>query len=66
MPEADLCEISVPNRIGFRFPDVDVPKAELPDGLIREVLPLPELYEVDVVRRYTRLSRLNHSIDTGY
>jgi glycine dehydrogenase subunit 2 len=66
MPEPDLCEISVPNRIGFRFPDVDVPKADLPEGLIREVLPLPELYEVDVVRRYTRLSQLNHSIDTGY
>lgn len=66
MPEADLCEISVPNRIGFRFPEVDVPKADLPEGLVREVLPLPELYEVDVVRRYTRLSQLNHSIDTGY
>lgn len=66
MPEADLCEISVPNRIGFRFPEVDVPKADLPEGLVRDVLPLPELYEVDVVRRYTRLSQLNHSIDTGY
>lgn len=66
MPEADLCEISVPNRVGFRFPEVDVPKADLPEGLVRDVLPLPELYEVDVVRRYTRLSQLNHSIDTGY
>ncbi|PWH16019.1 MAG: aminomethyl-transferring glycine dehydrogenase subunit GcvPB [Anaerolineae bacterium] len=66
MPEPDLCEISVPNRIGFRFPGLDVPKSELPKGLVREVLPLPELYEVDVVRRYTRLSQLNHAIDTGY
>lgn len=66
MPEADLCEISVPNRVGFRFPEVDVPKADLPEGLVRDVLPLPELYEVDVVRRYTRLSQHNHSIDTGY
>ncbi len=66
MPEPDLCDISVPNRIGFRFPDIDVPKTELPTDLVREYLPLPELYEVDVIRRYTRLSQLNHSIDTGY
>ncbi len=66
MPEPDLCEISVPNRIGFRFPEVDVPLSKLPTSLVREYLPLPELYEVDVVRRYTRLSQLNHAIDTGY
>jgi len=61
-----LCEMSVPNRTGFRFPDPDVPLEPLPEGLVRQELPLPELYEVDVVRHFTRLSQLNHSIDTGF
>jgi glycine cleavage system P protein (glycine dehydrogenase) subunit 2 len=61
-----LCEMSVPGRVGFRFPAPDVPLEPLPEGLVREELPLPELYEVDVVRHFTRLSQLNHSIDTGF
>lgn len=66
MTEPLLCELSVPGRIGFRFPEPDVPLAPLPDGFIRQTLPLPELYEPDVIRHFTRLSQLNHSIDTGF
>jgi glycine dehydrogenase subunit 2 len=66
MSEPLLCELSVPGRVGFRFPEVDVPQAPLPEGLLRQELPLPELYEVDVVRHYTRLSQLNHGIDIGF
>lgn len=66
MSEPLLCELSVPGRVGFRFPEADVPKEPLPDALVRSDLPLPELYEVDVVRHFTRLSQLNHSIDTGF
>ncbi len=33
---------------------------------MRAELPLPEVSEIDVVRHYTRLSQLNHSIDTGF
>lgn len=66
MTEPLLCELSVPGRRGFRFPDLDVEPTTLPKDLIREDLPLPELAEVDVVRHFTRLSQLNHSVDTGF
>lgn len=66
MTEALLCELSVQGRIGFTFPPPDVPRSPLPESLTREDLPLPELYEPDVVRHFTRLSQLNFSIDTGF
>ena len=42
MTEPLLCEISVPDRRGVNFPAPDVPVSELPESLVREVLPLPE------------------------
>ena len=66
MTEPKLCEMSVPGRKGFSFSALDVPEADLPDNLVREELPMPELYEVDVIRRYTRLSQLNYGIDIGF
>jgi glycine dehydrogenase subunit 2 len=66
MSEPQLCDISVSGRQGFYFPDLDVPPADLPQDLIRSELPMPELSELDVVRHFTRLSQLNHSIDTGF
>ena len=64
--EKTIFELSVPGRKGFRFPDSDVPETELPAGLIRETLPMPELSELDVVRHYIWLSRLNYSVDSGF
>jgi len=66
MVEPQLCDLSVPGRQGVRYPEPDVPRAELPANLTRQELPLPELSEIDVIRHYTRLSQLNHSIDTGF
>jgi glycine dehydrogenase subunit 2 len=66
MAEHLMCELSVPGRVGFRFPDLDVPSTSLPENLVRDELPLPELAEVDVVRYFTRLSQLNHGIDIGF
>ena len=66
MAEPQLCDMSIPGRQGIRYPDVDVPAAELPKALLRKELPMPELSEVDVIRHYTRLSQLNYSIDTGF
>ncbi len=66
MTEPLLCDISVPGRVGFRYPQPDVPLEPLPAALVRQDLPMPELSEVDVVRHFTRLSQLNHSIDTGF
>jgi glycine dehydrogenase subunit 2 len=61
-----LCELSVSGRQGVRFPAPDVPQAELPKGLLREKLELPEISEVDIVRHFTRLSHLNYAIDKGF
>jgi glycine dehydrogenase subunit 2 len=66
MTEPILCELSVPGRRGVRFPAADVPKTALPDGFVRQNLPLPEVAEIDVVRYFTRLSQKNYSIDTGF
>lgn len=65
MTEPLLCELSAPGRRGVRFPQPDVPRAELPKELARQHLPMPELSEVDVVRHFTRLSKLNYCIDEG-
>jgi glycine dehydrogenase subunit 2 len=42
-------------------------QADIPEGLKRRERPrLPEVSELDAVRHYTRLSRLNFSIDTHF
>jgi len=61
-----IFEISSSGRTGVTFPEPDVPAVSLPETLLRDNLPLPELSEVDVIRHFTRLSQLNHSVDTGY
>jgi len=66
MTEPLLCDLSIPGRIGFRFPNCDVPEALLSAPLQRKELPLPELYEADVIRHFTRLSQLNYGIDIGF
>ena len=66
MTEPRLCELSVPGRVGFRFPAADVPSTDMPKDLLRTELPMPELSEMDVIRRYTHLSQLNHAIDIGF
>jgi glycine dehydrogenase subunit 2 len=66
MTEPTIFEISSLGRQGARFPDADVPKTDLPDGLTRNILPLPELSEIDVIRHFTRLSQLNHAVDIGF
>jgi glycine dehydrogenase subunit 2 len=39
---------------------------DIPAGLLRDALPLPEVGEPEVVRHFTRLSQLNFSIDTTF
>ncbi len=64
--EPTLYELSSPGRAGVPFPDPDVPRAPLPESLLRADLPLPELAEVDVIRHYMHLSRFNYSVDGGF
>jgi glycine dehydrogenase subunit 2 len=67
MPEPTIYELSSPGRKGVRYPDSDVPVSEsLPNSLLREELPLPELSELDVTRHFTHLSSLNYSVDGGF
>jgi glycine dehydrogenase subunit 2 len=64
--EPTIFELSSAGRGGVSFPEPDVPRAELPESLLREDLPLPELAEVDVVRHYMHLSTFNYSVDGGF
>jgi glycine dehydrogenase subunit 2 len=66
MTEPLIYDISSPGRVGVTLPDLDVPAAKLPDGLVRDDLPLPELSEMQVVRHFVRLSQYNHGVDIGF
>ena len=59
-------ELSCPGRCAVALPDLEVPLANPPEGLVREDLPLPEVSEPDLVRHYTRLSQMNYAVDVGY
>lgn len=66
-----LFEISCPGKIAYSLPENDVPETGLeelvPEAFLRqEELGLPELSELDVVRHYTKLSRLNHGVESGF
>ncbi|MDX1584275.1 MAG: aminomethyl-transferring glycine dehydrogenase subunit GcvPB, partial [Thermoanaerobaculia bacterium] len=65
-----IFEHSRPGRRGYRLPDLDVPESSLdsllPDTLMRDEIENEcEVSEVDVIRHFTRLSKLNVSIDAG-
>lgn len=66
MTEPTIYEISQPGRNGFKFPEADVPIIPLPENFERENINLPEVSELDVIRHFTNLSRLNYSIDAGF
>ena len=62
-----LPKISQPGKIGCSLPALDVPPAELPPGdLLRQELELPEVSEVELMRYFIALSKLNYGVDTGF
>ncbi|MFN3653446.1 MAG: aminomethyl-transferring glycine dehydrogenase subunit GcvPB [Armatimonadota bacterium] len=65
-----IYEMSVPGRVGYSLPKLDVPAADtaslLPGVALRGDLPLPEVSELEVVRHFVRMSQKNHAIDTGF
>ncbi|HKB81204.1 MAG TPA: aminomethyl-transferring glycine dehydrogenase subunit GcvPB [Thermoanaerobaculia bacterium] len=66
--EGLLFEHSQRGRRGYRLPPLDVPEQQglLPASLMRgEIAGEVEVSEVDVIRHFTRLSKLNVSIDAG-
>ncbi|MBG9791561.1 glycine dehydrogenase [Paenibacillus dendritiformis] len=71
-PEKKLIfELSKPGRTAYSLPECDVPQraieAMIPAAMLRQQpAELPEVYEVDVIRHYTELSRRNFGIDNGF
>src|SRR2546425_1747422 len=66
--EGLIFEHSKKGRRGYRLPGLDVPERSdlLPPSLRRhEIANEVEVSEVDVIRHFTRLSKLNVSIDAG-
>ncbi|HHV97679.1 MAG TPA: aminomethyl-transferring glycine dehydrogenase subunit GcvPB [Clostridiaceae bacterium] len=66
-----IFELSVPGRVGHSLSECDVPSKciedLIPDEYLRKDLPkLPEVSEVDAVRHFIGLSRLNHGVDNGF
>lgn len=66
-----IFEMSKPGRVGYSLLECDVPQIDvstvIPDDLLRKKpAELPEVYEVDVIRHYTELSRRNFGIDNGF
>ncbi|MFN3077558.1 MAG: aminomethyl-transferring glycine dehydrogenase subunit GcvPB [Alphaproteobacteria bacterium] len=62
-----LFEQDVPGRVGVDLPEADWPPTDRLGGMRRtRPIGLPSLSEPDVVRHYTRLSRLNYGIDSGF
>jgi len=62
-----IFEDSRPGRGGIDLaPATAGPEAYLPEDLIRERLPLPEVSEGQAVRHFVNLSRLNFAIDVGF
>ncbi len=66
MPEMLIYEIGSPGRTAASLPALDVPEAPLPEAMLRSTLDLPEVTEVEVTRHFTRLSQMNHAVDTGF
>ncbi len=66
-----IFELGKKGRRAYSLPQCDVPRRNtkelLGENIIREEGPdLPEVSELDVVRHYTNLSKLNYSVDTQF
>jgi glycine dehydrogenase subunit 2 len=70
MSEPLIFDLSKDKRRGYTLPALDVPSVDpadhIPARFLRKELKMPSLSEVEVVRHFTRLSRLNHSLDIGF
>ncbi len=70
MTEPLIFDIDVEGRKGYSLPKLDVPTVDsadhIPARFLRKEFHTPSLSELDVVRHFTRLSRLNHSVDIGF
>lgn len=61
-----IFELSIPGRSGCQLPAPIGVESELSAEMMRGVLDLPEVGELDMVRHYTALSRRSFGVDTGF
>lgn len=69
--KALIFELSHPGRIAYSLPECDIPvqniESLIPNSMLRAIpAALPEVFEVDVIRHYTELSRRNFGVDNGF
>ncbi|MGR3178774.1 MAG: aminomethyl-transferring glycine dehydrogenase subunit GcvPB [Candidatus Anammoxibacter sp.] len=55
-------------RCAVSLPALDVPlkKDIIPESMLRNDVELPEISEIDIVRHYTALSRMNYGLENGF
>ena len=66
-----IFEISKPGRVAYSLPACDVPETDIekliPSVYLRKAeADLPEVSEVEAVRHFVGLSKLNYGVDTGF
>ncbi|WP_141431636.1 aminomethyl-transferring glycine dehydrogenase subunit GcvPB [Bacillus sp. 03113] len=66
-----IFELSKTGRTGYSLPELDIPEVDIneliPNDYLRtEDAELPEVFELDIMRHYTALSRRNHGVDSGF
>ncbi len=66
-----IFELNSEGRVGYRFPELDVPSPDvddLIDGNVRREAPasLPQVAEIDVIRHYTELASKSFGVDAGF
>lgn len=66
MKEQLIFELSRPSREGYRYTTCTLPTVEIDSHLKRQSpAHLPQVSELDVVRHFSRLSRMSFSVDYG-
>lgn len=70
-PQPLIFELARSGRMGVNLPSLDVPENRIeelvPAAMLRsDLAELPEVSEIEVVRHYTALSRLNYGVDNGF
>ncbi|MBM4396002.1 MAG: aminomethyl-transferring glycine dehydrogenase subunit GcvPB [Deltaproteobacteria bacterium] len=64
--EPSIFERGAPGRRGVAVPDAGAAAPAIPERLLRRSAPLlPEVSELETVRHFTRLSRMNYGVDVG-
>lgn len=62
-----IFDISKSGRRSIQLPSTDIPSFDLDESIKRKNIPnLPEVAEIDLVRHYTRLSRMSYGVDNGF